>query len=157
MASAYRLPDEPSPSGLSRFTVDPMWPLLALILAGNAYGLAWFVFNGVALGTPQRGREWLYVAAGLLGPFMVVFLLGVASINGWLTPPQLQYAALGIIATKLVAGYAIYMSQARGFEIWQHYGGDPANGLPPLVLLAFFGRRLLGSDSLPTWLSGVLS
>ena len=36
----YRLPDEPLPSGLSRYATDPLWPLLTLMLAGGGFGRA---------------------------------------------------------------------------------------------------------------------
>ena len=43
MNARYRLPDEPLPSGLSRYAVDPMWPLLALML-GLAVGIDYALF-----------------------------------------------------------------------------------------------------------------
>ena len=156
MSVRYRLPDEPIPGGLSRYAVDPMWPLLALMLAGNAFGLAWFAFNSVALGSPSRNREWMYVALNLLGSAALVLLLAMASSNGWLDASALRYAGLSLIALKLMCGYSIYLSQQRSCELWEHFGGKPANGLPVVILLALFGRRLLNPEFLPPMLFGVL-
>lgn len=156
MTARYRLPDEPISGGLSRYAVDPMWPLLALMLAGNGFGLAWFAFNSVALGSPSRSREWMYVALNLLGSAVLVLLLAMASSNGWLDASALRYAGLSLIALKLTCGYSIYLSQQRSCELWEHFGGKPANGLPVVILLALFGRRLLNPEFLPPMLFGVL-
>ena len=156
MSARYRLPDEPMPGGLSRYAVDPMWPLLALMLAGNGFGLAWFAFNSVALGSPSRNREWMYAAFNLLGSAVLVLLLAMASGNGWLDASALRYAGLSLIALKLICGYSIYLSQQRSCELWEHFGGKPANGLPVVILLAMFGHRLLGPEFLPPLLLGVL-
>lgn len=156
MSARYRLPDEPMPGGLSRYAVDPMWPLLALMLAGNGFGLMWFAFNGTALGSPSRAREWLYIGTSVLGSAMLIFLLAMSSTNGWLEGSALRYAGLSLIALKLVCGYSLYLSQQRSCELWEHFGGKPANGLPVVILLALFGRKLLGSASLPPLLAGIL-
>lgn len=155
-AVAYRLPDEPLPSGLARYAVDPMWPLLALMLGGNAFGLAWFVLNGLALGSPTRAREWACVAIGLLGSAGLVLGLDSLARAGWLQGAELRYAALSIVTLKLAIAYAIYMMQARCFEIWEHYGGVARNGLPLLLLIAVIGRGFLATQTWPAWLGAML-
>lgn len=156
MQVRYRLPDEPLPSGLARFAVDPMWPLLALMLAGSGIGLAWFAFNSVALGSPTRAREWLYAALALAGSALLLLLLGLAASQSWLDPRQLRYAALSLLALKITLAYMIYMLQLRPHELWTYHGGESANGLPALVLLGLLARPLLASASLPPLLAGVL-
>ncbi|CAN7185267.1 hypothetical protein LJR168_002807 [Pseudoxanthomonas sp. LjRoot168] len=156
MQARYRLPDEPLPSGLSRFAVDPMWPLLALMLAGRGVGLAWFAFNSAALGSPTRTREWLYVAAALLGSALLLLFLGVAASQAWLDPRQLRYAALSLLALKITLAYMIYMLQLRPHELWTYHGGESANGLPTLVLLGLLARPLLASTELHPLLGGML-
>jgi hypothetical protein len=86
----------------------------------------------------------------------LVFLLAMSSANGWLEGSALRYAGLSLIALKLVCGYSLYLSQQRSCELWEHFGGKPANGLPVMILLALFGSKLLGSTSLPPLLAGVL-
>ncbi len=156
MPARYRLPDEPMPGALSRHAVDPMWPLLALMLAGNAFGLAWFAFNSVALGSPARAREGLYIAASVLGSALLLMLLAIASGNGWLDESALRYAGLSLIALKLVCGYSLYISQQRSCELWEYFGGKPANGLPLVIISALFGRKLLDAASLPPMLASIL-
>lgn len=156
MSARYRLPDEPIPGGFSRYAVDPMWPLLALMLAGNGFGLAWFAFNSLALGSAARAREWTFIAASLLGSIALLLLLGFASGSGWLDASSLRYATLSLVALKLVCGYVIYLSQQRGCELWEHFGGRPANGIPALILMTLFGSRLLTAGSVPPLLAGVL-
>ena len=99
--SAYRLPDEPQPSGLSRWAVDPLWPLLAVMLAGNVFGMAWSVFNGLAMGSPTRRREWLLVAANLLGCLGVAIGTSVLRHNAWLARDEVAYAMLVAVTVKL--------------------------------------------------------
>ena len=156
MQARYRLPDEPLPSGFSRFAVDPMWPLVALMLAGSGVGLAWFAFNSVALGSPTRTREWLYVLVAMAGSAVLLLVLGVADSQAWLDTQQLRYAALSLLALKITLAYMIYMLQLRPHELWTYHGGETANGLPALVLLGLLARPLLASTSLHPLLAGVL-
>lgn len=142
--AAYRLPDEPLPSGLSRYVVDPMWPLLALMLGGNVLGLAWFVFNGLALGSPTRAKEWAYAAGSLIGCALLTLAMLMAFNQGWLQGTELRYAALLPLLLKLSVGYVLYMTQSRCFEVWEHYGGAARNGMIGLLLVYMAGRGLRG-------------
>lgn len=154
-AVRYHLPDEPRPGGLSRYAVDPMWPLLAVMLAGNVFGLAWFVFNAAALGSSARIREWSLAAASLVGCIVLLVLLALAGEMGWLGPSAMRYASLSVVAWKLLCGYAIYLSQQRSCELWQYFGGNPANGLPVVIVLTMLGGNLLNRIPMP-WLVEVL-
>lgn len=144
MALAYRLPDEPLPSGLGRYVTDPMWPLLALMLGGNGFGLAWFLVNGAAVGTPRRSREWLLAALSVFGSMAIAASLGLAAQERWLSESSLRYAWLGVVVLKIAVGYVLYLGQARVFALWEHFGGRARNGLPVLMLLlAVMGPGLL--------------
>lgn len=154
--NVYRLPDEPLPSGLDKYAVDPMWPLFAVMLGGNLFGLAWFAINGFALGAQGRGREFATMALSLFGTAAMIVGLGLAQANGWLQGVELQYAALSLVALKLGCAYMLYMWQASTYEIWEHYGGQPRNGMVVLILVMFFGRNLLNNAPLPDLLRAVL-
>lgn len=155
-AAAYRLPDEPLPSGLSRYATDPLWPLLTLMLAGGGFGLAWFGFNAAALGSPTRWREWGCIALSALGSPALVVATTVAVGAGWLSPALAPYALLSVLALKVAVAYALYLMQQHTFEVWEHYGGQPRNGLPLTILLAVVGRGALDLAALPPLLRAVL-
>ena len=138
----YVIPDEPRATGLSRWTVDPMWPMFGLMLGGLWLALPWFVFNGLALGTPTRHREWLALAAGLVGAIAMTLGVAHAASTGWIAGVEIRLALLSVVAVKLAMGYAVYVMQSRSFELWQHFGGVARNGLL-LVFSAFFVERLL--------------
>jgi hypothetical protein len=143
MTARYRIPDEPLPTGLAHLVVDPLWPMLAQMLAGSWLALPWFALNAQALGSPTRVREWLLAAASLAGSAALVVALGIAAGNGVLAGAWLQAAALSIVCLKLAIAYALYFQQARVFELWTHFGGHARNGLPVLLLASVFGRAWL--------------
>ncbi|MGO1069402.1 hypothetical protein [Lysobacter sp. CA199] len=151
-ANVYRLPDEPLPSGLSRYAVDPLWPLLTLMLAGGGFGLAWFAFNAAALGSPTRWREWACVALSVIGAPALALAIFAAQHNGLLDAEQAPYAMLSILLLKLGLAYALYLMQQRCFDIWEYYGGEARNGLPLMILLAVVGRGALDMSGWPTLL-----
>ena len=154
--SVYRLPDEPGPSGLAQYVVSPIWPLFALMFAGNLFGFGWFLFNAVALGAPGRGRDIALVATAIIGTAALILGLGAAEQNGWLVGSELKYAALSIIALKLTCGYTMFLRQSATFEVWEHYGGVPRNGMVVLVIIGVFGRNLLQNAHLPPLLLAML-
>lgn len=134
-ATRYALPDEPQPSRLERWVVDPMWPFFGLMLGGLWLALPWYVFNGIALGSPTRGREWLALAAAAVGSAMLALAIFYAAAAGWLEGVGLRLSLLSLTLLKLGMGAAVYAMQARSFELWQHFGGVARNG----ILLAIAG------------------
>ena len=155
-AARYRIPDEPRPTGLIRYAVDPMWPLLALMMSGNALGLAWFAFNSRALGSATAAREWAYIAASLIGCVLLALAIGWARQNGVLENSAIQYAALCFPALKLSLGYALYVSQSRSTEIILHYGGELRNGAIGLLICFVVARSVLDTLELPGLLAVAL-
>ena len=143
----YRIPDEPRPTGLIRYAVDPLWPLMALMLSGNGIGLLWFAFNARALGSPAVLREAGYIAASLAGCVMVALVIGWAADYGYLQGSAVKYAALG---------YALYLSQSRSAELVTHYGGVLRNGAVGLLVCFLIGRSLLAEVELPGLLAVAL-
>jgi len=41
----YRIADEPRPGALSQLAVNPLWPLLAVMLGGTWIAWPWFALN----------------------------------------------------------------------------------------------------------------
>ncbi len=148
----YRIPDEPRPTGLIRYAVDPMWPLLAIMLSGNAFGLAWFAFNGRALGSVSAVREWAYIAGSLLGCVALALLVRAAVQQGWLPDKaSVEYALLAFAALKMSLGYALYVDQSRSAELVVHFGGTLRNGFFGLLACFLVARVALDGQPLP-WL-----
>jgi hypothetical protein len=130
----YRIPDEPRPTGMAHLAVDPMWPLLALMLAGNVIGLLWFAVNSRALGSPTAMKEALYIAASLIGCVALSLTLAWCRQQGLLSDEQFEYAKLSLPALKIGIGYVLYTYQSRCAELVQHYGGIMRNGVVPAIL-----------------------
>lgn len=141
---------------MSRYAVDPIWPLLALMLGNNAIGLAWFAFNTVALGTPAKTREYAYIAVSLAGSAAIFAALLAIHNAGFLHGSELRYAALSLTALKLCMAYALYLQQHRSFEIWEYYGGKAANGLPVLILAYLAARGLAHMGMMPIMVAAVV-
>lgn len=153
----YRIPDEPRPSGLIRYAVDPMWPLLAIMLSGNALGLAWFAFNSRALGSVSAAREGAYIAGSLFGCVALAFLIRMAAEQGFLPDKaSLEYALLAFAALKLSLGYALYISQSRSAELIVHFGGVLRNGVVGLLVCFLIARSALDGLKLPWLISEAL-
>ncbi|EQM71360.1 hypothetical protein [Pseudomonas sp. TUM22785] len=140
----YRLDDEPRPGALARLAVEPLWPLLGLMLGGAWLGLPWFVLNGMAVGSPTRVREAALAAIGLLGSLGLAFGLLYLWQGGILDKGSLQYAMLVLVVWKLAIGYALFVMQASTIELYQYYGGVLNRfGLPVVLLGAFFLRGMV--------------
>lgn len=138
MASGYQIVDEPSPGKLSRFTVDPMWPLFAFMFGGPFFSWAWSLFNGFALGSPSRGREIIAVCLGVLAYFAV--LIGMAA-SGLLQQWGPAYVRITLVVVSLASCYYIYLKQSVACEIYQYFDGTLMNGIPGVILAYFVGDK----------------
>jgi hypothetical protein len=143
LAIRYAIADEPAPSTLSRLGVNPFWPLFAQMLAGSWLALPWFVFNGVAIGSVNRSREWLCVGASLAGSLLLALLIVSARQHSLLGDTALRFALLGVVVVKMAAAYALYSLQAGSFELWEYFGGKGRNAFLVLVAAFFLKSALL--------------
>lgn len=134
MSDEYRLPDEPKASGLSRWAVQPFWPLLGLMIGGAWLAWPWFALNGFAMGSPTRRRELVLVVVGLLMTPLPIAAAGLLLVAGWDQTWVIQIMGLVVILWKLAIAYWLYALQSRTFEIYRYYGGGVANGGIALVL-----------------------
>lgn len=141
-AARYSIPDEPNPSRLERWVVDPMWPFFGLMLGGLWLALPWYVLNGLALGSPTRGREWLALATSLFGSIALVLAIEGAHGAGWLEGVRLPLSLLSLTLLKLGMGFAVYALQSRSFQLWEHFGGVPRNGIYLAIAGIFIEPRL---------------
>lgn len=150
----YKIADEPTPSTLARFAVNPLFPFLTVMLGGTWLGFAWFALNSFAVGSPTRTKEIAWLLGGLGAAALLVVATFAALGGGLLEARHAAYAALVILVAKLAAAYAVHILQSRTIEIYEHYGGVLRNGLPIAAVSFLFGPRLL--ESAPTALRLVL-
>lgn len=151
----YHILDEPRPGGLSQWTVEPLWPLLAIMVGGVWLSWPWFVFNSLAVGSPTRRREIAWAVGGLAGTFALVLGL-FALISG---VPELEpyqsYLLVSIFVWKALVSYRLYLLQSRTFEIYQYFDGPVRNGLILVAAGWFLRPHVLGA--LPMLLKAVLA
>lgn len=152
--SAYQIADEPAPSPLARFAVNPLFPLLAVMLGGVWAAWPWFAFNAIAVGSPTRRAELAWLAGGFAALLVLVFFIAAAVGAGWIDESMVPYTLVGITVAKLAIVYAVYVLQARTIELYEYYGGVLKNGLWVLLACLFVGDRAL--ESLPPILRVVL-
>ncbi|TDR45860.1 hypothetical protein DFR29_104290 [Tahibacter aquaticus] len=151
--ATYKLPDEPRPGALSAVVADPMWPFLSSMLVGAWFGLAWFVLNSVALGSPTLKREIGLAALALGGKAVLVLLMIAALQAGWIEKGALPYVYLIAVGLMLACTYSLYLTQSRTFELFAYFGGEVKNGVVVLLVgmavvrpyvAPLFGDGLLG-------------
>lgn len=131
----YRIEDEPTPGPLARFAVSPFWPLLGLMMGGLWLGLPWFVLNSIAVGSPNRKKEWMWVAVCAVGSLVIgVSLIQLLEAGFFSDKTQVQYALLVLVVWKLFVGYRLFILQDATLAIYQYYGGV-LNRFAPLVAL----------------------
>jgi hypothetical protein len=153
--SSYQIADEPAPSTLARFAVNPLYPMLAAMLAGVWFAWPWFAFNSFAIGSPTRRAELAWLVVGLIAPPAIGSALILARGAELLPASAGPYIGLAVIVAKLVIVYAVFLLQSRTIEIYEYYGGKLVNGIWPLLAAFYVGDRLL--QGLPVLLQLTLS
>jgi hypothetical protein len=153
--SGYQIADEPAPSTLARFAVNPLYPMLAAMLAGVWFAWPWFAFNSFAIGSPTRRAELAWLVAGLILPPGIGSALILARGAALLPASAGPYIGLAVIVSKLVVVYAVFLLQSRTIEIYEYYGGKLVNGIWALLAAFYVGDRLL--EGLPVLLRLTLS
>jgi len=143
MIGGYQIADEPVPSTLARFAVNPLYPMLAWMFAGVWFAFPWFAFNSFAIGSPTRRTELAWLVGGLVVPTVVGMGLLTARVAGVLPSWSAPYIGLAILVLKLVVVYAVYVLQSRTVEIYEYYGGKLVNGVLPLLAALYLGHRLI--------------
>lgn len=142
----YRIADEPIPGKLSRWVVNPLFPLLGGMLGGFGAGLVWFVVNGIGMGSATLRREIAVAVAALL-------LVAAGVIGAQLALPDgtgtttIKLTLLSFQLVKLGALYALQFMQTRSFALHAYFGGQVANGIPLVVVLTLARIQLL--DQVP--------
>ena len=139
----YRILDEPRPSAHERLIVDPVWPFFAFMLVGGWLAWPWFLANAWVLGSPTRLRECLIVVVSIAGSAAMLLAIDATWGAGRFRGIDPEYALLLVLVLKLGCGYALHQIQNRPYQLWRHFGGQPRNGLPLLVLAMVIGKPLV--------------
>jgi hypothetical protein len=150
-SSAYRIQDEPAPSGLGHLIVNPVFPLLSIMFAGAWLALPWFAFNAFALGSPTRRKELALALAAPVG--LVAISLGLAVAYTLLKLPEasLPYLRVLLIVWKLAVAYWLFDLQKRGFALHEYFGGRVRNGVLVLVAGLMLRPVVLGAFGDSAW------
>lgn len=143
MKRGYQLADEPAPSTLARFAVNPLFPMLAAMFGGVWIAWPWFAFNGLAIGSPTRRAELVWLVAGLAALPILAVALFAAVGTGALPQSSGPYIGLAIVVVKLCVVYAVFLLQSRTIEIYEYYGGKLVNGIWVVVAAFYFGDQPL--------------
>ncbi len=151
--AGYTIADEPRPGALQRFAVNPLFPLLGLMLGGTYLGFAWFALNAFALGSSRAGRELGYAIAGAAGTTVLLFCLGILHSSELISLTTLRYVMQLVIIWKLGFGYLIHQSQQVAQELIELYGGELSSGITGVIALALLHGWIQGwvMESMP-WL-----
>lgn len=130
----YPIPDEPRPGPLQTLVVSPIWPLLAVMLAGCWLAWPWLALNGHAMGSPTARREAVLCAAGFLGNAVLGgAILWAASVGLVRDPMVLELLLVSLVVWRLGITYAVVTIQSRTFHVYEHYGGVVRRGSLALV------------------------
>lgn len=153
--SAYQIADEPAPSSLARLVVNPVFPLLGVMLGGVWLAWPWFALNAIAVGSPTRRAELAWLGLGLVAIAALSLTIVTLFDAGVLPRAWLPYAILVVVVAKLAVVYVVYSLQSRTIEIYEHYGGVLRSGVWVVAAGFFFRGRVI--DALPGLAQLVLS
>lgn len=158
--STYRIQDESTPGGLARYAVDPLWPLLGVMLGGVWLSWSWFLFNGVAVGSPTQRQELWWVTGGLAGALLIsLALIWAEAIDVLRTQAEFAYAGLVLTVWKLGVTYLLYLLyllQSRTIQIYEYYGGQLRSGMLVLVAAVFLVEPMIRRAQLPAFVHMML-
>jgi hypothetical protein len=139
-AGGYRIVDEPTPSALGRFAVNPFWIVIAgmfvpSLLAGvmqepQLLVLLWFAVNSFAVSSPTRRAELLWIAGGvaLIAAFLYLperlvegRTVDVATLLPWM--PYLWILHSTVVLTVL---YRLFLYQIGPYHLYRYLHPDRA-------------------------------
>lgn len=155
--ATYRILDEPVARGLSIPALNPFWPLLGMMFGGAWLGVAMFVFNAFALRGPTFARELSIAGAILLGSPLIIFLIGFALNQQWMSDGAIKYALLLVVAWKLSLAYWVFFLQQQSHALYEYFQRGPSNPQaasigPALVIVGSLVKsNVIGAVASPFW------
>jgi hypothetical protein len=154
----YVIIDEPQPGRLASMAVSPSWPLLGMMLGGSWLGLPWFLFNSIAMGSPNLKREVATMIATVSGVLTVAIgaKLILESTGHAHLAEYLLYVALP--ALKLGGGYWLTQLQSGPYKLHLKVGGKPRSAATLALASYFLRATVLGAAAaISPWLAWVVA
>src|SRR5262245_19930115 len=102
--SGYMIMDEPQPGDLARYTVHPLWPLLAMMMCGTLLAGPWVVLNAFAIGSATRRSEAWLIVGSVLAAVAFIAVFGTAMAYGglpWSAKAAGPYVLIALAVIKL--------------------------------------------------------
>jgi hypothetical protein len=153
----YDLPDEPRPGLLKRAVVDPMWPLIAFMVAGPWLSWPWFVVNAHAVGSRTKWRETFLMAGGfVVSAVLLLTLIAVFDMPRFANnTTALRLSALGVLVWKLGVTYWLFVLQAPSVSLFRYYRGATWTQAPVVLVGGFLVTQYL-LDRVPVLLRVII-
>jgi hypothetical protein len=128
-----------------------------MMLGGSWLGLPWFLFNGAAIGSPNKKREVATVIATLATVLTLAIGASMLVSGGVLPSRAMRYLYVFLAAVKLTGGYWLYRLQEEPFRIHARFGGRARQGAVVALGSAFLRSAVVGfAFSISPWL-GILA
>ena len=153
--TGYKIADEPAPGAMAHLAVNPLWPFIAVMFGGVWLSWSWFLFNGVAVGSPTRRREWLLVVGGLVVCAVLVAALSIVVSRGMIAEQYVKYLMLLLVVWKLGVTYVLYSLQGHSIAIYEYYGGVLRNGIYVIIAAFFISPKVL--SAMPSFFKMMMS
>ena len=142
---SYRIEDEPTPGTLSSFAVNPLWPFVAVMFGGVWLSWSWFLLNSLAVGSPTRKKEIVWIVSGLIVSTALVLVILFMVGQGIIQDGHLKYYLLIITVWKLAVTYSLFNLQSHTIELYEYYGGQLKNGVFIVIAAVFVSPAVTGS------------
>ena len=136
----YRIVDEPRPNILTKLTVAPFWPFLAVMLFG-VIGFLWFAMNAISVGSATKARQLTFIAVAVI-VYWALLTLDLSLRQSLATSVIQPYLFLIPMLWRLGCGYVLFTWQSFDVELFEHFD-DAIAGHGMIGLAIVFGCTML--------------
>lgn len=153
----YVIADEPRPGLQQKFIVNPILPLFYFMFGVSLLAWIWLAFNSQAMGSGRKTREWLVLAAGLLGA-VLLSLVALYLVNAGVVPAvYAKYLIQMVLVWKIFITYWVVMLQYPCHELYLYLHPDQSkNNIGVVIFMALiflsYNSSSVQSLEFPLWL-----
>lgn len=150
---SYQIIDETRKSSFEKYSVNPVWPLLAVMLIGAWFGYLWFIINSIFLSSYYMKKEIAAIVAAIL--FSIGFILLLSHSYDQMLFPKIaiKYLLLLVVVIKLAAGYYLYLKQSHSFSLFEYFNDYEVRNGGLILLVGFVLLRNFDlAEHVPFWL-----